>query len=305
MFTPMFVSDMTPIPEMNICQVLDRLGPSIFAGVLDTSGLLRFANRSALQAIGGKADQVLGQSFIDTPWWQACEVSRQQLRDALATGMRGEASRFDVRVSSVNGAILSMDFSLTPLCNAEGQVSWLIPSARDMSEIVNAEHKLRFMRSALRHARDALLQVEPDGRVAGTNASATRLLGFEQEYLLQQRMSDFSSYSDPKSWSRRWDELCELGELRFETSLRHYLGFDIQVDVFARMVATDRGSYALLSIVDLREREAAKFRLRQCKDELRQLVEVLHEQIAQREQAEKALSAHLQICGLSPSKSNV
>ena len=54
-------------PQMPLHEVLDRLGPSIFAGLVDTDGVLRYANQPALQVIGSSAEQVLGQRFDSTP----------------------------------------------------------------------------------------------------------------------------------------------------------------------------------------------------------------------------------------------
>eukprot|EP01036_Dinobryon_divergens_P051278 gene51278-biopygen42010 len=46
-----------PDTEGALQGVLDRLGPSIFAGLLDTEGVLRYANQAALQAIGSSLEQ--------------------------------------------------------------------------------------------------------------------------------------------------------------------------------------------------------------------------------------------------------
>jgi PAS domain S-box-containing protein len=116
----------SPVPpgvEGALHGVLDRLGPSIFAGLLDTDGVVRYANQAALRAIGSSPEQVFGRRFDTTPWWQACELSRLRLQRALASALRGEASRFDVRIATSSGATLAMDFSLLPLYGADGQVA--------------------------------------------------------------------------------------------------------------------------------------------------------------------------------------
>lgn len=123
-----------PGPELSLHEVLDRLGPSVFAGLLDADGTLRYVNQAALRAIDSTPEQVLGRRFDTTPWWQACELSQRRLQQALANAVRGEASRFDVRIATRSGDTLVMDFSLLPLYGPDGRVVWLIPSARDVSE---------------------------------------------------------------------------------------------------------------------------------------------------------------------------
>ncbi|MDC6169613.1 EAL domain-containing protein [Paucibacter sp. XJ19-41] len=249
--------------ESALHQVMDRLGPSIFAGLLDTNGVLRYANQAALQAIGSTPEQVLGRRFETTPWWQACALSQQRLQQALVSALRGEASRFDVRVATSSGATLAMDFSLLPLYGADGSVAWLIPSARDVTERDQAQHQLLLTRHAVEQASDALLQVGPEGAIRDANAAACRLLGLEREQLLRLRVPDIDTQTDDRQWPQRWRELCERGALRFETSVRHQAGHEIPADVSVSLVASGAETFAHVCIDDLRERRAAENRIRQ------------------------------------------
>jgi diguanylate cyclase (GGDEF)-like protein/PAS domain S-box-containing protein len=252
-----------PDAESALHEVLDRLGPSIFAGLLDTDGVLRYANQAALQAIGSTPEQVLGRRFDTTPWWQSCELSQRRLQQALASALRGEASRFDVRVATIGGATLAMDFSLLPLYGPDGAVAWLIPSARDVTEREQAQHQLLLTRHAVEQANDALFQVGPDGAFRDANAAACRLLGFEREQLLRLRVPDIDTQTDDTQWPQRWRELYERGSLRFETSVRHQEGHEIPVDVSVSLVTSDGETFAHVCIDDLRERRAAERRIRQ------------------------------------------
>jgi diguanylate cyclase (GGDEF)-like protein/PAS domain S-box-containing protein len=256
-------SGVPPDFESTLHGVLDRLGPSIFAGLLDTEGVLRYANRAALQVIGSTPDQVLGRRFDTTPWWQACELSQRRLQQALANGLRGEASRFDVRVATSSGASLAMDFSLLPLYGTDGRVAWLIPSARDVTEREQAQHQLRLTHHAVEQANDALLQVGPDGAFRDANAAACRLLGLAREQLLRLRVPDIDTQTHETQWPQRWRELCERGSLRFETSVRHQAGHEIPVDVSVSLITSDGETFAHVCIDDLRERRAAERRIRQ------------------------------------------
>jgi PAS domain S-box-containing protein len=280
------------VPEMTLLEVLDRLGPCIYAGLLDTNGVLRYANQAALRAIDSTPEQVLGQAFDRTPWWRACALSQQRVQQALASALSGEASRFDVRVATSSGATLSMDFSLMPFYGPDGRVAWLIPSARDVSEREHAQRQLQLTRHAVEQANDALLQVGPDGTFRDANAAACRLLGLELEQLLKLRVTDVDTHTDDSRWPRCWQELGERGSLRFETSVRHKEGHEIPVDVSVSLVTSDAAPFAHICIDDLRERRATEHRIRQQTDELRRAVEALHGQIAERQLAEEALKAH-------------
>lgn len=250
-------------PERALQEVLDRLSPSVFAGLLDPEGTLRYANQAALRAIGSTPEEVLGQPFEVTPWWQGCELSRRQLRQALGAGARGEASRFDVRIATRSGDRLDMDFSLLPLYGPDGRVTWLIASACDVSERERAQRQLQLTRHAVEQANDALFQVGPDGAFRDANGAACRLLGLSRERVLRLRVPDVDTQVDDTQWPLRWREMCERGSLRFETSLRHHDGHEIPVDVSVSLVTSGDETFAHVCVDDLRERRAAERRIQQ------------------------------------------
>jgi diguanylate cyclase (GGDEF)-like protein/PAS domain S-box-containing protein len=252
-----------PRPERALHEVLDRLGPSVFAGLLDPDGVLRYANRAALRAIGSTPEQVLGRRFDATPWWQGCELSQRRVQQALARASRGEVSRFDVRVAISSGDTLAMDFSLLPLYGPDGRVVWLIPSACDVSAREHAQRQLLLTRHAVEQSNDALLQVGPDGAFRDANAAACRLLGLTREQLLRLRVPDIDTQIEETQWPLRWREMCERGSLRFETSVRHHDGHEIPADVSVSLVTSNDETFAHVCIDDLRERRAAEHRIQQ------------------------------------------
>lgn len=256
-------SRVPPGPERALREVMDRLGPSVFVGLLDAEGRLRYANQAALRAIGSTPEQVIGQPFEATPWWQACDLSQRRLQQALASAARGEASRFDARIATHTGETLVMDFSLLPLFDDDGRVVWLIPSARDVSEREQAQRQLLLTRHAVEQAHDALFQVGPDGGFRDANAAACRLLGLTREQLLRLRVPDIDTEVDDAQWPLRWREMCERGSLRFETRIRHAEGHKIAVDVSVSHVSSGDESFAHVCIDDLRERHAAEHRIQQ------------------------------------------
>ena len=256
-------SPVPPAPERALREVLDRLGPSVFAGLLDTDGVLRYANQAALQAIGATPEQVLGRRFETTPWWRACELSQRRLQQALVSASRGEAARFDVRLATSSGTTLSMDFSLLPLYGSDGRIAWLVPSACDVSDREQARRQLRLTRHAVEQANDALFQVGPDGAFRDANAAACRLLGLTREQLLRLRVPDIDTQVDETSWPQRWREMCEHGALRFETNVRHHDGHEIPVDVSVSLVTGDGETFAHVCVDDLRDRRAAEQRIQQ------------------------------------------
>lgn len=110
-----------------------------FAGILDPFGTVLRANSTALRFIGAKEEDVLGKFFWETPWWPESEVPA--LRDAIRLAREGEPSRFKTHYIDFTGKKRVVDFSLTPFKRA-GQVVYLIPEGRDITDLVEAEERL-------------------------------------------------------------------------------------------------------------------------------------------------------------------
>ncbi|SIQ60262.1 bifunctional diguanylate cyclase/phosphodiesterase [Pseudacidovorax sp. RU35E] len=257
------VESLIPEAARGLNAVMDRLCPGVFAGLLATDGTLLYANRAALDAIGAEPRQVLGRRFDETPWWEACERSREQVREALALAAAGVPARFDVRIGTADRGAIAIDFSLLPILDPEGRVACLVPSARDVSERDHAQRELLRIRHAVEQATDALFQVSADGQVRWVNAAAGRLLGYDIAELLGMRVAQIDAGIAEAEWPDRWQALQALGALRFETWVRHRSGTQIPVDVSISAVQDGEGSFAHVCVDDLRERRAADERIRQ------------------------------------------
>ncbi len=127
-------------------EVMDGLSPSFFIGMLTIDGLVTYANRTSLEAIGLELKDVLGKRFVETPWWSFSEVYRQQLLAAITKAANGEVSRFDLVFQGVNGHLYTVDFSLSPVRDAKRKVSYLVPSGHDVTERRAAERALTLLR---------------------------------------------------------------------------------------------------------------------------------------------------------------
>ncbi len=92
--------------------MLDRLSPSVFVGLLTVDGILTYANRAALEAVGAKLEEVLDEPFDATPWWSFSEISRKRLRDAIQSATNGVTSRFEVPFRNAQGQVRAVDFTL-------------------------------------------------------------------------------------------------------------------------------------------------------------------------------------------------
>lgn len=125
-----------------------------FIGLLSTDGTLLQANDSALQFGGRSREEVIGKRFWETSWWEGNEDRVRQLKDAIRRAAAGEFVRYPVEVDGVHGAEI-IDFTLKPVFGEAGDVEWLVPEGRLITEQKTAEIKLAESEARLRSIIDA------------------------------------------------------------------------------------------------------------------------------------------------------
>ncbi len=160
-----------------------------FIGLLKTDGTLIDANDTSLALINADKSEVLDKPFWDSRWWGHSHELREQLKDAIALASRGKQVKFVATHSSTEGQVHTVDFSITPLFDEQGQVTLLIPEGRDISDRIEMEQKLETSEKDLR----MLFEQSPiglrlctlDGQIVQANPAYARITGYSAEEILQ------------------------------------------------------------------------------------------------------------------------
>jgi len=119
-----------------------------FAGLLSPDGTLIEANKTAVSAVDASHDELVGKPFWECEWWSGEE--KAELREMIDPAADGEFIRYETAVSTRHGR-LPIDFSIRPVLNDDGEVEWLIPEGRDISERVKRRQQLDVLGRLLRH----------------------------------------------------------------------------------------------------------------------------------------------------------
>lgn len=114
-----------------------------FTGLLTPSGILLEANQTALSFGGLKLEDVIDRPFWQAHWWTISPQTQAELKQAIARAAKGEFIRYEVDVLGANNQVATIDFSLRPLLDETGQVVLLIPEGRNITELKQAQEKLR------------------------------------------------------------------------------------------------------------------------------------------------------------------
>jgi len=134
------------------------------SGTVSRDGVLTDANTSALRLVGVTLDDVVGRPFAETPWWVHSPSDQQRLREGISSASEGEFVRFETSHLDSEGRRHYIDFSLSPVFDETGEVSYLIAEGRDITAYEKASRELLQLKNlyavlsrvnhALLHARD-------------------------------------------------------------------------------------------------------------------------------------------------------
>jgi PAS domain S-box-containing protein len=133
-----------------------------FLGLLDSSGRVLEINRAALEGAGVLLEDVVGKPFAETRWWALSGDIQAQIRKMVDLAGKGEFVRCDMEVfgEQKGQRTIYVDFSLMPIRDDTGEVVFLLPEGRNISEKVAIEAELTRKNSELQEALERLRLID-------------------------------------------------------------------------------------------------------------------------------------------------
>lgn len=245
-----------------LSEIMDSMPPSVFAGVLSPDGTVLYVNQASLSVISARLDDVRGQPFDETPWWQFSDSARMELRAAIAAAATGAASRFEFSMKDSAGKSLIYDFSIQPVIEGDGEIVYLAISASNVTERKQAEHMLCLTQFGVDHAYGAVFRIAASGRFLYVNHSGCELVGFSQEELLGLSVHDIDTRVTEPGWPQRWNDLKKQEAFRFESVYRRRDGTEIPVEGSASFLEYDGEEYSFVYVIDITQRKLNEERIR-------------------------------------------
>lgn len=131
--------------------------------LLAVDGSVLEYNSTALEAGGQTIEDVAGQPFWAVGSSQALPEACGRVREAVEKAARGELARCEVSVKNADGEEHTLDLSVKPVRDEQGEVTMLIAEGRDITERKRSEEKLQVLQEM---AETRAMLIETTSQVA-------------------------------------------------------------------------------------------------------------------------------------------
>ncbi|UII30289.1 CHASE3 domain-containing protein [Fulvivirga ulvae] len=115
-----------------------------FIGLLDHAGRWLDANQTALAFSKTPKESIIDEYLWEAPLWKQSPESSQLLKNAVKRASGGEFVRYEMEIAGNAHEMLTVDFSLKPIKNDDGEIEMIILEGRDLSELKKAEAERSF-----------------------------------------------------------------------------------------------------------------------------------------------------------------
>jgi protein-histidine pros-kinase len=167
---------------LDATRLVDDIADAIIA--VDTDGVVIHWNRGAEEIFGYPRAEAIGQPLVDLV---VPEGLRDEERDRIRTALERGTATFESVRRRKDGELVHADVTMRAVAGAGGGVSHVVISKKDVS-------LLKYKREAavvaarfgglLEAAPDAMVLVNPEGRIVLVNGGAERMLGYRVDELL-------------------------------------------------------------------------------------------------------------------------
>lgn len=224
-----------------------------------------YVNPATLRKLGYTQEELLGRSALD---FLHPEDRERTVRTFWEGVERGQGSG-EFRYMKKDGSYLWLEATGQVVTGQKGQPAALLIS-RDITDRKEAEEALQESEERFRSLFEATTEfiqvLDAEGRIVAVNPAARDRLGYADEELLGQRLTDFFTPDSRAVFEQHFPTLLDRGSYRQEAEIACQDGSVITVDCSAAAICDDEGN--VTSIVALLRDVTDRVRVR---EELRML----------------------------------
>ena len=210
-------------------QYLDIAGVMILA--MDTNGTIILINNKGYEILGYKNNELSGKNWFDT-----CipELIRKDIKKIFRSLIANEnyielIKQYENAVLTADGSERIILFKNNYIKNEKGEITGLLSSGEDITNIRRAEEKHQLM---LKTAPDGFNIVQyPGGQIIEVNDAYAEMLGYTEAELLKMNIKDIEAHFDKSSLKMLLKHIVDSGSDRFISKLRKKNSMILDVEI--------------------------------------------------------------------------
>lgn len=122
-----------------------------YISFLDTEGIVKEVNETALQFAGLMPDDVIGKKIWDCYWWQINTETKDKVKKSFEAALGGETITYEVAVWDKDKNAVTILFNIKPLTDDHGKVLAVLSEGQPIQDIVDARKAVALKNLELEH----------------------------------------------------------------------------------------------------------------------------------------------------------
>lgn len=173
---------------------------------LESGGpFILYCNPAFCRMTGYERSELLGRPPRILQGPDTCPELIASLREALRQGLHWEGCTTNYRKDGVPYVV---QWSISPVCGDDGQVTHYVSVQQDITARVSAEAERDLLSQALNQAHDPVLVTDREARIVFVNAAFEKLTGYRAEEVLGETPALLGSgEQSPGFYRQMWDTL--------------------------------------------------------------------------------------------------
>lgn len=180
-----------------------------FIGLMETDGTLIKANKTSLEFINLKEEDIIGKKFWDCPWWAHSKEEQLQLQKDINEAVQGKSVHSKKIHYDNNGNKIYVDFSIKPVFNNKNRVIYLIPEGHNITNSVLRQRELEnYLKIINEHVLISTTDLE--GKITGCSHRFVKTFEYSEEELMGSRHNIMKHKStEEKVYKHLWETITQ------------------------------------------------------------------------------------------------
>ncbi len=249
-----------------------------FMGILDLDGRVSRANRTAVEFSNISQEDVVGQFFWDTVWWQGQPGIRETVRKAVKKAQGGGTTVFEAVHTGHDGRQIDAEVIIQPILDDQNAPVFIFADGIDVTERKAFEQKLIRQQAELNGVLKSTpvgISIVKDRVISYASDEFERISGYSLSELIGKSTSQL--YPSEEKFNavgkEYFKQLEEKGKVSLETVFRHKDGSLKNIFLNAVPLNPDDFSEGFIgAIMDITERKASEQELHRRQAEMNSIL---------------------------------